>query len=435
MKELLYEAARETPVAEIVDVLVCGAGPAGVAAAIAAARHGAKTHLIDLHGCLGGVWTAGLLTYVIDAEKSTGLLPEIVTRLKARNAHRLRSGVNFVYDPEQMKLVLEELCMEAGVAIQLHTRVVSASVSPHGRLEAVVTESKSGREAWKAKAFIDCTGDGDLAALAGCRFSVGREESGESQPMSLMALVSGLDAEALAPFYCPSHPDRKEALLSEFRRAGHEPSYAAPTLFHIRDDLFGMMENHQYAIGHDDARAITDATLFARREIDQAVRALRSLGGVWANIQLVSTAAQIGVREGRRIEGRASVTVDDLISGRRHDDSVCRATFGMDVHSPNPKVSKHFDSSGRKPVLPYDIPYGALVAAGVDGLLMAGRCISGDFLAHSSYRVTGNAVPMGEAAGKAAAYCAIHQLLPHQIQWPLNEPSTKQMEMAIKDQF
>ncbi len=414
----LYEPARETPIAEETDVIVCGAGPAGVAAAIAAARAGARTRLIELHGCLGGIWTTGLLTYVIDADKPTGLLPEIVARLKNRTAHRIRNGANFVYDPEQMKLVLEAMCLEEGVAVQLHTRVVSALRSPLGRLESIITESKSGRQAWKASVFIDCTGDGDLGALAGCRYNVGRGEARETQPMSLMALISGLNPEEMAPFHQPSNPLRREAFLSEFHRANYQPTYAAPGLFYIRDDLFALMANHAYAVNHADAQAITDATLRTRREIDEAVRALRSLGGIWSNLRLLSTAAQIGVREGRRLQGRDSVTVDDLVAGRSREDGVCRATFGMDVHSPNPGISKSFDTSKRKAVRPYDIPYGALVAAGVDGLMMAGRCISGDFLAHSSYRVTGNAVPMGEAAGQAAAYCALHQLLPHELQWP-----------------
>ncbi len=419
MNHPLYEPARETPVAEETDVVVCGAGPAGVAAAIAAAREGARTRLLEVHGCLGGIWTAGLLTYVIDADKPTGLLPEIVGRLKARSAYRPRSGANFTYDPEQMKLVLEAMCREEGVAIQLHTRVVAAAKSSAGRLESVVTESKTGREAWNASVFIDTTGDGDLGALAGVRYHVGREGSGETQPMSLMALVAGLDPEAMARFHNTNNRSRREELLAEYHRANHFPSYAAPSLFYIRDDLFALMANHLYAVSHADAQAITDATLEARREIDEGVRALRSLGGIWANLRLVSTAAQIGVREGRRLQGRDAVKVGDLVAGRQREDSVCRAQFGMDVHSPNPHHSRAFDYSQRQPVRPYDIPYGALVAAGVDGLLMAGRCISGDFLAHSSYRVTGNAVPMGEAAGKAAAYCARHGLLPHELQWPL----------------
>lgn len=414
----IWEERRLTRVAEAVDVIVCGGGPAGVSAAIQAARAGMRTRLIEVHGCLGGIWTSGLLSYVIDAEKPQGLLPEIVERLKQREAYRRRMGANFLYDPEQMKLVLEELCLEAGVAIQLHTRVVSAQVGGR-RLESIITESKSGRQAWRANVYIDCTGDGDLGALAGCRYDLGDGESHAVQPMSLMALVSGVDPETARPYHDVKNLDRKANLLEVLRRGGCEPSYGAPTLFHIRDDLYALMVNHEYLISPDNAQQITDATLRARQEIDLAVRALRSVGGIWRELRLLTSATQIGVREGRRICGRETLTADDLATGRRREDSTCRATFSMDVHSPNPGVSKAFDFRHRRPVLPYDIPYGAMVAADVDGLLMAGRCISGDFLAHSSYRVTGNAVAMGESAGRAAALCVGQGLLPHELDWTL----------------
>jgi len=124
----------------------------------------------------------------------------------------------------------------------------------------------------------------------------------------------------------------------------------------------------------------------------------------------------IGVREGRRIHGRYTVSTQDLVDGARHEDAVCRVTFGVDVHSPDPGKTKAIERTGVR-AKPYDIPYRALVAKDADGLLMAGRCISGDFLAHSSYRVTGNAVAMGEAAGVAAALAAKSGRLPHEIPW------------------
>ena len=126
----------------------------------------------------------------------------------------------------------------------------------------------------------------------------------------------------------------------------------------------------------------------------------------------------MGVREGRRVRGRYTLTASDLAHGLNHQQGVCRATFPIDVHAlnaaGNKEINRDFKTSGMKP---YDIPYPALVAADVDGLLMAGRCISGDFIAHSSYRVTGNAVPMGEAAGLAAALSIKQQVMPHELKW------------------
>src|SRR5690606_25896458 len=130
------------------------------------------------------------------------------------------------------------------------------------------------------------------------------------------------------------------------------------------------------------------------------------------------TAEQIGIREGRRIKGRYTITGEDVVSGLRHPQAVCRSRFAIDVHAlaleGNPKLVEEYRSRGVKA---YDIPYPALVAADVDGLLLAGRCISGDFIAHSSYRVTGNAVPMGESAGLAAARSIERGVLPHELRW------------------
>jgi len=136
-------------------------------------------------------------------------------------------------------------------------------------------------------------------------------------------------------------------------------------------------------------------------------------------VQIAATPEQIGVRDGRRIRGRFVVTRDDLVTGARQDDAVVRATFPVDIHALTAEANKlkAYDDAGVK-VQPYDIPYRALVARDVDGLLMAGRCISGDFIAHASYRVTGNAVAMGEAAGAAAAVAAKRKVAPHEIPWP-----------------
>lgn len=424
----IEERQRTVPVVESTDIVICGAGPAGIAAAISAARAGAKVRLLEVQGCLGGVWTAGLLSYVIDAKKPDGLLPELVARLQECDAYQKRAVGSFLFDPEAMKLLLEELCMEAGVSIQYHTRVTSAHLNAGQRLEAVVTESKSGRQAWRAKVFIDCSGDGDLGALAGCDFELGRAEDGAVQPMSLLALVAGVPPEEIARFHDVRLSGRSAALLEELARGGFHPSYESPSLFYLRDDLYAMMVNHEYGVSATDAQAVTEATIRARREVNSAVKALRSLGGCWSNLRVVATAAQIGIREGRRLCGREKVTMEDLVIGRERSDSVCRASFSMDVHSPDPTYSRGFDFRGRKPVLPYDIPYGALVARGVNGLLMAGRCISGDFFAHASYRVTGNAVAMGEAAGRAAAHCALEDKMPHEICWPLpSAPRSEEM--------
>ena len=414
------EPARDVPIVEHDDVIVCGGGPAGVAAAIAAARAGVKTRLLESCGCLGGVWTAGLLSWILDATNKPGLMEEMLAELSRRGASAKYSS-SIGYDVELMKLLLEEMCLEAGVSIQLHTRVVAAARGESKRLALAVTESKSGRQAWSADVFIDATGDGDLAAQAGCGFDYGRPGSAQTQPMSMIVLLVGIEPEGMTPFVRglaeargERHP--KDRLLQEMRRAGVDPSYAQPTLFYIREGLFSMMANHEYGIKATDAAAITEATLRARAEVHKLVDGLRSLGGVWKGVQIVATPEHIGVREGRRIHGLYEVTTEDLIQGACHDDAVCRVTFPVDVHSTDPGKDKGIMKEGVR-AKPYDVPYRALIARDVDGLLMAGRCISGDFIAHSSYRVTGNAVAMGEAAGAAAAIAARTKRRPQEVPW------------------
>jgi hypothetical protein len=410
------EPARRLPIVEQSDVIVCGAGPAGVAAAIAAARAGAKTRLIEVHGCLGGIWTAGLLAWILDATNKSGLMREILAELERRKASA-KYGSSVAYDVEQMKRLLEQMCLDAGVKVRLHSRVAAAACDDSQRLKLLVTESKSGREAWGAKVFVDASGDGDLAAQAGCKFDYGREGSGETQPMSLLALLTGIKVDAVAPFVNHLRGESgKKNLLAEMERAGASPSYAGPSLFYLHDDLYCLMSNHEYGMSATNADQISEATIRARAELHKQIEGLRALGDPWKDLQIVATAEQIGVREGRRIHGQYQVSTDDLRSGARHDDAVCRVYFGIDVHSPNPQQTKGIRSEGIKSK-PYDIPYRALAARDVKGLLLAGRCISGGFLAHSSYRVTGDAVALGEAAGVAAAVAAASGRPPHEVPW------------------
>lgn len=420
------EPAQKLELRDDADVIVGGAGPAGIAAAITAARAGARTRLFEVHGCLGGVWTAGLLTYIFDFDKP-GLTREIIRRLDERDARRSKNPGRFVYEPEEMKVLLEEMCAEAGVKFQLHTRV-AAAFRESNRLRTIVTESKAGRQAWRAPVFIDATGDGDLGAQAGCGWDVGQAKDCPCQPMTMNALAVVRDAKAIAEFTSfygtdafdgpGGHLTCVEAFKRELKRAGIEPSYGHPTIFPVRDDLVMLMLNHEYGIKPWDAAAITEATVRARAEIFRVMRALRKLGGVWEGLQIAATAEQIGVRDGRRIYGRYTMTRKDLIEGARHKDAVARVTFGVDIHAESKETNRTRPiDHGDFKMKPYDIPLRALIARDVDGLMMAGRCISGDFIAHASYRVTGNAAAMGEAAGIIAALAAKSNRLPHEVEW------------------
>jgi len=377
---------------------------------------------LEVNGCLGGIWTAGLLTYIFDFDKP-GLTQELIQKLDERDARRSDHPSRFVYEPEEMKLLVEELCMNAGVKILLHTRVVAA-YKENKRLTTIVTESKSGRQAWRAPVFIDATGDGDLGALAGCGWDTGIQDDCPCQPLTLNALAMVKDASIMGEYVSffegddNWHREATKNLLSEIHRAGMDPSYAMPTLFRARDNLLLVMINHEYNIKSFDAEALTEATLRARAEVSGIIRALNDLGGVWEGMRMVASAEQIGIRDGRRIHGRYTVSRDDIIKGTRHSDGVTQATFNVDIHAADRETNREetISTDGVR-VKPYDIPLRALIARDVDGMMMAGRCISGDFVAHASYRVTGNAVGMGEAAGAVAAIASSQQSLPHEVEW------------------
>lgn len=437
---MLSEPPRALPVVRAADVVVCGGGPAGVAAALASAASGADTVLIESAGCLGGVWTSGLLSYVLDPKAESPVTHALVSELEKHGGHRRREHFDplgrfawarhsFIYDSEIMKWVLERECQRRNVHVRLYSRVsaVLAAPSDSRRIAAVVTESKSGREAWRGRVVIDATGDGDVAAQAGCSYELGRPESGEVQPLTLMCLIQ------------TPHPERIQAmsrlggktLLGELNAAGVSPSYGSPVLFEIRPDLYAFMMNHKYGSALD-AGELSRATMEARNEVISAIQSLRKAGGSWEGLSVVATANQIGVREGRRVSGRYTVTVEDLREGKRHDDNICTVHFPVDVHSTRHGAQTSFDMDNAIKSQPYDIPLRALIAADVDNLLMAGRNISGDFIAHSSYRVTGNSVAMGEAAGCLAACAASRKCDPWSVSLPSFRVAESQLQIALR---
>ena len=398
------EPVRELPVVADCDILVCGGGPAGIATAVAAARGGAKVRLLELRGSLGGIWTSGLLGCMLDFGRGA-LAKELLSRLDAHSARRSNfysdNDRTFVYEPEYMKAVCEAMCLESGVKVQLDTRVVAAYRDIGARnVDVVVTESKSGRQAWRARTFVDATGDGDLAAFAGCGFDIGFAD-GRDQPASMMAVLSTPDVDALAPFVLNGGGEygaTVKAFRDEIKRAGMTPSYGNPTLYRLTRNLVLMMANHEYGVKIDDAAGITAATIHARRENVNIVVALARLGGVWSGLRVAATAEQLGHRTARRIHGRYTLTRADVIAGARFDDAAGESRFPVDVHA----MTKKDDAVSAMGVTakPFQIPIRAMRSRDLDNLYMAGRCISGDPIALASYRVTGPAFQMGESLGR-----------------------------------
>ena len=411
---------EKIPEAGAAEVIVAGGGPAGVCAAIAAAETGAVTMLIEEAGCLGGVWTSGALAWILDAEGKSrkSILTRIVKTLRQRDELEFAGAGTPAFQVEAMKVLLDELSQAAGVKIRCYTRVVGVKRSSEGAISHLITESDSGREAWGGRVFIDCTGDGTLGALAGNAFELGEPSTHRTQPMSLLALLTGLDPEQVRPYLAEQGAwhevaARFSSLLSE---GTYRPSYGGVALFHLGTGLFMLMANHQYGCSSLDAGDLTKATIAARGEIYRQIQILRTRGPVWRNVQLVATGARIGAREGRRLNGLYRVTLRDVLTGKTHPDGICPVRFGIDVHALSQDGDCKLEAT--PPVAGcYEIPLRALIARDLPNLLMAGRCISGDFHAHASYRVSGNAAVTGQAAGILAALAAKRGTFPANVDY------------------
>lgn len=404
MKHVI-DSEKLVPVNGSYELIVCGGGPAGVSAAIAAGRMGLKTLLLESEGCLGGIWTTGLLSLMQDAISKKGLMQELKDRLISVSGYSLQptgksdaydGSEDYTYDPECMKYILEQTCLESGVQIRLYTRVVDAIVRQK-QLTAIITEGHSGREAFCGQYFIDCTGNGDLAAFSGCSYQSGHPQTGKIQPATLLAFISGFPQG----YASTGSSESKHTFSRMMIDAGFTPSYRNASLFRLPNPgISCIMINHEFNVPCDSSQAMTNATIRARKELHDAITALRHVRD-WENIRLVATAAHIGLREGRRIEGLYQVTREDLISGACFADGICQVSYPVDIH----QLDDSEDATHRGGITakPYQVPFRSLVARAVTNLALAGRCVSGDFYAHASYRVTGNAVPMGEAAGIATA--------------------------------
>jgi len=398
---IVQEKPRSTPVAADVDVLVVGGGPAGVGAALAAGREGAKVLLLERHAMLGGMWTAGMVNPFFDFRRKGWLVAELIQRLEAEGAWRPHPSRS-TFDYETMVRVLETMMAEAGAEFWYHV-LMTDTIVEDGRVRGVIVESKAGREAVLARVVVDCTGDGDVAVRAGVPYELGRPLDGLMQPMTLMFEVDGTgDYVQGAGTYDAMVKAIRENNLDvklPFGRVRNAP--AIILLPHPGTAI--VQATHVYRLNALDPRQLTRGIVAARLQARDLTRVMQCMPGL-ENVRLVHTAPTIGVRETRRIRGLYRLDLADLQAGRRFEDAVTFCTFSVDVHEPAPGAG--VPSGDGIPIKPYEVPYRCLLPEGVDGLLVAGRCISGSHEAHASYRVTGNCMALGQAAGLAAAWAA-----------------------------
>ena len=386
------------------DLVVCGGGLTGVAAAIQARRSGVQSvAIIEKYGFLGGMATAGLINPFMPYWKQGvppnkggqlvfGIFDEILDRLAELGG---LSASREHFDAEIMKLVLQRMCLENGVDILLHTLIEQVHLKVD-RVIAVRVASKSGVEFMAGSAFIDCTGDADVAHFCGVPWKKGREEDGHAQPMTLSFRMAGVNREKM--------PGR-----GEITRLYHEAK-ARGEITNPREDVlyFDVMQkdvvhfNTTRVILHDatSAYSLTGAELIAREQVWEMVTFLKNHVPGFENSYLQVTAPQIGVRESRRIVGEYVLTGEDVLGQARFPDTVCRFAYPIDIHNPagTGTVLRHLPIGGY-----YEIPFRCLVPKHMTNLLVAGRPISSDHEAHSSLRVMPACVAMGQAAGLAVA--------------------------------
>lgn len=401
MEERISRAVEErlsTPILGEYDVIVAGAGPAGAAAAIAAGRAGCKTLLIEKTNAPGGMWTAGLINPLFDGEGKPGLMREILDELK--NEGTYGGFWNISFDFERMKTLLEEKLAAANVEVLYDTLLVRAMTEGE-RVTGVIVENISGRGAYLGKMFIDGTGNGDLAARSDCAFLMGGEAGRlDLQAMTLMFLVTGFPEKYRKGLFL------QEKVLEVYRKSGKKPPFTMPYLITVPSGKFAVIQ-HTHMYDHDplSAKSLSEANREGRRQMVELVELLRRYDEEFKDLQIILSAPQMGVRESRRIVGEYTLTYEDLLAGTCFSDGVATVNFHVDIH---PK-----DGNGQdcRPTKPYEIPFRSMLPKGKENLIVAGRCISGDHIAMASYRVTGDCVAMGEAAGILAAE-SLHSAVP-----------------------
>ncbi|KFG71870.1 FAD-dependent oxidoreductase [Streptomyces mutabilis] len=424
------------------DVLVVGGGPAGFAAAVGAADTGADVVLVERYGFLGGNATAALVMPLMsfhneheqaaftEAGDTSRLLPtdhgegepvvagvlwQLLDRLTGRGGclpPSPKTGYTVPFDPELFKFSLLEMMDEAGVRMLFHAFASGALPLDDGSGWRVVFETKSGPVVIDAGVVVDGTGDGDVAASCGAPFEIGRPEDGLVQPMTLMFRVADFSRPDFTE-YVRENPDQWRGvhglwdLIEEARAAGE--------LRLPREDILFFATPHPREVAVNSTRVnrvlgtsvwdLTRAEYTARRQLAQIDRFLRTRVPGFEESYVVQSGTHIGVRESRRVLGDYQLTGHDILAARTFPDVIAHGAYPVDIH--NPRGSGTILRRVPRGSF-YDIPLRCLVPRGTERLLVAGRCISGTHVAHSSYRVMPIAMATGHAAGVCAALTVRH---------------------------
>ncbi len=424
------------------DVIICGAGPSGMAAAISARRNQAKVLLLESSGLLGGSTVLSLvspwMTFHNDGKQIIkGIGEEIVSRLKNRGESfgHIADPIGFTdsitpIDIEGVKQLFFDYVSEEGIDLLLHAFVCEVRKDKN-TIKGVRVATKSGFLDIDADVVVDATGDGDVCHLMGCETVFGRTEDHQAQPMTMLFSVDGVDTDQLRDFLKANADDcviakdydfQYLAVSGFFKKV--EEAKANGDFDLIRDRVLMFQDIRAHQVGINMTRVtgrsginvsdLTKAEIAGRKQIQKAFQFFKKYIPGFQNSYILRTPVQIGIRETRHVIGEYVLTAEDILSQKEFEDSICLSGFPIDIHSPNGAELKFFDQKADKG---YEIPLRILIPKNSENLIVTGRCVSATHEACASLRVTPSVMALGEAAGVLAALAAQKKTSPRQVDY------------------
>ncbi len=437
---------------ESYDVIVMGGGPSGVMAGVAAARSGAKTLVVEQHGFLGGSLTAmgvgPMMSFHnnIGEQVVQGLPQELIDRLIDRGASpgHIEDSTTYCttvtpFDSEYLKIELENMLLEAGADILFHTKLASVITDDSGVIQKLILCNKDGLSAYTSKNFVDASGDGDLAVQSGVKFQFGRDGDGAVQPMTMNLKLGNVNTERIRQ-YAIEHPEdfefahgEKEAImrlertprisLGGFKKAWNAAKKRGEidvprehVLFFETSTPGVVIVNTSRIQGLDATNPVhlSKAEIIGRKQCLQIYSFLKKYCPGFENAVRMDSAAQIGVRESRHVQGLYTLTAEDLAEQLDFPDTIALGGYPVDIHSPEKAQT---DSVHFKKGTTYRIPMRSLLVKQPDNLVIAGRCISATHEAMAAFRVTPIAMAIGQAAGTIAGVSIKNDTKPAQTDY------------------
>lgn len=413
MTDAVLEPARETPVAGSFDVIVAGGGPAGVIAAVAAARGGARTLLIERYGFVGGMATSALVTPIsefrVGGRQHIGGIPlELMQRAAELGGAELeRDSGNWPVNDEVFKLAAQRMLLESGVTLLLHTWFADV-MAEDGRVSHVIVQNKAGRVAYACEAVVDCTGDADVVRAAGLPTTKGDV----LQPATLWFQLGGVDTDALQDIFGDAVEgilpvsESIRARLTELHEEGEVPLFGGPWINRFfRDGMVSINVLREPTDASDPERfSLTETSL--REKMHRLIEVLRREFPEFRDAWLAKSGIQTGVRETHHIVGLYELSRDDIVNPKPFPDTVAKGAHTIDIHQTDSVDQNEFVILRK----PYNVPFRSLVPRGSENVVTAGRCLCADGPGFGSVRVMATCMAMGQGAGSAAALAVRNDL-------------------------